>query len=122
MKKIISQQLKMLGVPANVLGYEYLREAVALVVEDKTYVYKITQALYPEVAKRFNTTPSKVERAIRHAIDRATLYAPLSEWAKVFGNSVSTTHGKHTNSVFIAGVADYITLECEDGENASEDI
>ena len=71
---------------------------------------------------KFKTSASRAERAIRHAIERAVLNAPLEEWSKVFVNAVSAEKGKLTNSEFIAGVADYIILENENKENVSQNI
>ena len=111
MKKIITEHLKNLGVPANLCGYDYLREAIGLVISDKSYMCQITKLLYPDVAVKFKTTSVRVERGIRHAIERATENAPIEEGFKVFGNSMSASRGKPTNSEFIAGLADFIILE-----------
>ena len=122
MKRMISEQLKRLGISANLLGYDYLREAIAMSIADRNYIRQITKALYPDLAVKFKTTASRVERAIRHAIERAALNAPLEEWSKVFINSVSAERGKATNSEFIAGVVDYIMLENENRGNTSQNI
>lgn len=111
MKKIITEHLKNLGVPASLCGYDYLREAIALVIADRNYMRQITKLLYPDLAVKFKATATSVERGIRHAIERTMENAPIEEWLKVFGNSISASKGKPTNSEFIAGLADFIILE-----------
>ena len=100
-----------IGVPAHIKGYQYLREAIALVVNDMDTINAVTKVLYPAVAKRFGTTASRVERAIRHAIEVAWDRGDLEVLQKYFGYTVSNTKGKPTNSEFIAMIADRISLE-----------
>lgn len=107
----ISRILTTLGVPAHIKGYHYLREAIAAVVNDMSLVNYITKGLYPMVAKKFQTTPPRVERAIRHAIDVALDRGDWETFMKIFGNTVSNTKGKPTNSEFIALIADSIVLD-----------
>ena len=102
-----------IGVPAHIKGYQYLREAIGLAVEDMEIINAVTKALYPEVAKKFGTTASRVERAIRHAIEVAWDRGDLETLQKYFGYTVSNAKGKPTNSEFIAMIADRISLESE---------
>ena len=99
------------GVPAHIKGYQYLREAIILAVNDMDVINAVTKVLYPEVAKRFGTTSSRVERAIRHAIEVAWDRGDLETLQKYFGYTVSNAKGKPTNSEFIAMIADRLTLE-----------
>ena len=102
-----------IGVPAHIKGYQYLREAIALVVEDMDTINAVTKVLYPAVAKKFGTTASRVERAIRHAIEVAWDRGDLETLQKYFGYTVSNAKGKPTNSEFIAMISDRISLERE---------
>lgn len=98
------------GVPAHIKGYQYLREAILIAVEDIDVINAVTKVLYPEVARKFNTTPSRVERAIRHAIEVAWDRGDLETLQKFFGYTVSNIKGKPTNSEFIAMIADCLSL------------
>lgn len=100
-----------IGVPAHIKGYQYLREAILLAVEDMEVINAVTKVLYPEVAKRFSTTPSRVERAIRHAIEVAWDRGDLETLQKYFGYTVNSAKGKPTNSEFIAMIADRLQLK-----------
>ena len=100
-----------IGVPAHIKGYQYLREAIMIAVDDMDVINAVTKVLYPEVAKRFSTTPSRVERAIRHAIEVAWDRGDLETLQKYFGYTVSNAKGKPTNSEFIAMIADRLVLE-----------
>ena len=100
-----------IGVPAHIKGYQYLREAILIDVEDMDVINAVTKVLYPEVARRYNTTPSRVERAIRHAIEVAWDRGDLETLQKFFGYTVSNTKGKPTNSEFIAMIADRLVLQ-----------
>ena len=99
-----------IGVPAHIKGYQYLREAIILTINDMDIINAVTKVLYPEVAKKFNTTPSRVERAIRHAIEVAWDRGDLETLQKFFGYTVSNIKGKPTNSEFIAMIADCLSL------------
>lgn len=99
------------GVPAHIKGYQYLREAIMLAIRDMDVINAVTKVLYPEVAKRFNTTASRVERAIRHAIEVAWDRGDLETLQKYFGYTVSNAKGKPTNSEFIAMIADRLQLQ-----------
>ena len=100
-----------IGIPAHIKGYQYLREAIMIAVDDMDVINAVTKVLYPEVAKRFSTTPSRVERAIRHAIEVAWDRGDLETLQKYFGYTVSNSKGKPTNSEFIAMIADRLVLE-----------
>ncbi len=100
-----------IGVPAHIKGYQYLREAIMIAVEDMDVINAVTKVLYPEVARRFNTTASRVERAIRHAIEVAWDRGDLETLQKYFGYTVSNAKGKPTNSEFIAMIADRLQLQ-----------
>ena len=111
--QVITDILHDIGVPAHIKGYKYLREAVALAVSDASVIDGITKVLYPSVAKTFDTTPSRVERAIRHAIGVAWDRCDLDVIQTYFGYTVSSHRGKPTNSEFIALIADKIRLSME---------
>lgn len=100
-----------IGVPAHIKGYQYLREAIMIAVDDMDVINAVTKILYPEVAKRFATTPSRVERAIRHAIEVAWDRGDLETLQKYFGYTVNSAKGKPTNSEFIAMIADRLSLQ-----------
>ncbi|KYC67246.1 hypothetical protein B4099_3068 [Heyndrickxia coagulans] len=100
-----------IGVPAHIKGYMYLREAIAMVYNDIELLGSITKVLYPEIAKKYNTTASRVERAIRHAIEVAWSRGNIESISSLFGYTVSMTKAKPTNSEFIAMVADKLRLE-----------
>ncbi len=100
-----------IGVPAHIKGYLYLRAAISMVVEDIELLSAVTKELYPNIAKKFNTTPSRVERAIRHAIEVAWSRGKVDTINNLFGYTVHNDKGKPTNSEFIAMVADKLRLE-----------
>ena len=99
------------GVPAHIKGYQYVREAIVIAVQDMDVINAVTKVLYPEVARRYSTTPSRVERAVRHAIEVAWDRGDLETLQHYFGYTVSNTKGKPTNSEFIAMIADRIRLQ-----------
>ena len=105
-----------IGVPAHIKGYQYLREAIIIAVNDMDVINAITKVLYPQVAKTFQTTPSRVERAIRHAIEVAWDRGDLDTLQRFFGYTVSNTKGKPTNSEFIALIADKLQLQLKSAE------
>lgn len=107
-----------IGVPAHIKGYQYLREAIIIAVGDMDVINAITKVLYPQVAKTFQTTPSRVERAIRHAIEVAWDRGDLETLQRFFGYTVSNTKGKPTNSEFIALIADKLQLQLKSAEAA----
>ena len=100
-----------IGVPAHIKGYQYLRDAIILSVDDVEMLNSITKILYPTIAKKHQTTPSRVERAIRHAIEVAWSRGKMDTIDELFGYTVSNGKGKPTNSEFIALIADKIRLE-----------
>ncbi|MDD6023806.1 MAG: sporulation transcription factor Spo0A [Oscillospiraceae bacterium] len=108
---MVTNVIHEIGVPAHIKGYQYLRQAIIIAVEDMDVINAITKVLYPQVAKAFGTTPSRVERAIRHAIEVAWDRGDLETLQKYFGFTVSSTKGKPTNSEFIALIADKLQLQ-----------
>ena len=100
-----------IGVPAHIKGYHYLREAILYCIDNMGAINAVTKILYPEVAKRYNTTPSRVERAVRHAIEVAWDRGDLDTLQKYFGYTVSNIKGKPTNSEFIAMISDRLRLQ-----------
>lgn len=99
------------GVPAHIKGYQYLREAIIMSVNDNEMLNSITKILYPSIAKKFQTTSSRVERAIRHAIEVAWNRGRMDTIDELFGYTINAEKGKPTNSEFIALIADKIRLE-----------
>ncbi|WLD91980.1 sporulation transcription factor Spo0A [Alkalihalobacillus sp. AL-G] len=104
-----------IGVPAHIKGYMYLREAITMVYNDIELLGSITKVLYPDIAKKFNTTASRVERAIRHAIEVAWSRGNIDSISNLFGYTVSMSKAKPTNSEFIAMVADKLRIEHKAG-------
>lgn len=107
----VTNILHEIGVPAHIRGYHYMREAIMMAVNDIDVLNYITKELYPSIAKKYNTTPSRVERAIRHAIEVAWSRGKVDAIDKIFGYTVNTHKGKPTNSEFIALIADRLRLE-----------
>lgn len=107
---VISDIMRQIGVPAHIKGYQYLRKAIMLCVEDSEMMGSVTKILYPTVAKEFKTTSSRVERAIRHAIEVAWDRGDVDVLSSYFGYTIQSQRGKPTNSEFIAMIADKITL------------
>lgn len=99
------------GIPAHIKGYQYLRDGIKLVVENWQKINSITKCLYPEIAKRFGTTSSKVERAIRHAIEVAWNRGKIENINNLFGTKIYTANEKPTNGEFIALIADKMLLD-----------
>ena len=118
LKNLVTSVIHEIGVPAHIKGYQYLREAIMIAVDDMDVINAVTKVLYPEVAKRFNTTPSRVERAIRHAIEVAWDRGDPETLQKYFGYTVSNAKGKPTNSEFIAMIADRLVLEQKNNRRA----
>ena len=107
----VTNMIHDIGVPAHIKGYQYLREAIMMSVNDPVMISSITKILYPTIAKRFQTTPSRVERAIRHAIEVAWSRGRMETLDALFGYTINTGKGKPTNSEFIALIADKIRLK-----------
>lgn len=110
LEKDVTDMIHEIGVPAHIKGYQYLREAIMMSVEDSSMVSSITKILYPTIAKKFQTTSSRVERAIRHAIEVAWSRGRMETLDALFGYTVDTGKGKPTNSEFIALISDRIRL------------
>ena len=107
----VTDMIHEIGVPAHIKGYQYLREAIMMSVEDPGMISSITKILYPTIAKMNKTTPSRVEREIRHAIEVAWSRGKMDTIDELFGYTIHTGKGKPTNSEFIALIADKIRLE-----------
>lgn len=111
LEALVTNLIHEVGVPAHIKGYQYLREAIMMVIKDIDVINQITKSLYPQIASKFNTTPSRVERAIRHAIEVAWGRGDQKTVEKIFGYTISAAKGKPTNSEFIAMIADKLRLE-----------
>lgn len=111
LEALVTNVIHEVGVPAHIKGYQYLREAIMMVVNDIDIINQITKQLYPEIANRYKTTPSRVERAIRHAIEVAWGRGQADTVENIFGYTISAAKGKPTNSEFIAMIADKLRLE-----------
>ena len=111
LEELVTSIIHEVGVPAHIKGYQYVREAIMITVENMEVINSVTKVLYPEVAKRYHTTPSRVERAIRPAIEVAWDRGDLETLQKFFGYTVSNAKGKPTNSEFIAMISDQIRLK-----------
>ncbi len=111
LEALVTNIIHEVGVPAHIKGYQYLREAIMMVVGDIDIINQITKQLYPDIAEKFHTTPSRVERAIRHAIEVAWGRGQQDAVENIFGYTVSAAKGKPTNSEFIAMIADKLRLE-----------
>ncbi len=107
---VVSQIMHQIGVPAHIRGYQYLREAIILSVNNSEMISSVTKILYPTVAKTFKTTPSRVERAIRHAIEVAWDRGDVDILSSYFGYTIQNERGKPTNSEFIAMISDNLKL------------
>ena len=117
LEKDVTDMIHEIGVPAHIKGYQYVREAIMITVENMDVINSVTKVLYPEVAKRYHTTPSRVERAIRHAIEVAWDRGDLETLQRFFGYTVSNAKGKPTNSEFIAMISDKIRLKIKSSSN-----
>lgn len=106
----VTRVIQQMGVPAHVKGYQYLRDAIVLVTKDVNLLGAVTKELYPLIAKKYNTTASRVERAIRHAIELAWDRGNIEVITRFFGYTISMERGKPTNSEFIAMVADRLRI------------
>ena len=111
LEALVTNVIHEVGVPAHIKGYQYLREAIIMVVNNIDVINQITKQLYPDIAKKYETTPSRVERAIRHAIEVAWGRGQTETVESIFGYTVSAAKGKPTNSEFIAMIADKLRLE-----------
>jgi two-component system response regulator (stage 0 sporulation protein A) len=111
LEALVTNVIHELGVPAHIKGYQYLREAIIMVINDIDVINQITKQLYPDIAHKFKTTPSRVERAIRHAIEVSWARGEQTSIENIFGYTISAAKGKPTNSEFIAMIADKLRLE-----------
>lgn len=111
LEKDVTDMIHEIGVPAHIKGYQYLREAIMMSVQEPDMLGAITKVLYPTIAKRYQTTSSRVERAIRHAIEVAWNRGRMETLDNLFGYTINTGKGKPTNSEFIALIADRIRLQ-----------
>ena len=107
----VTQIIHQIGVPAHIKGYQYLRTAILLTVKDSDIINSVTKVLYPSVAKKYSTTTSRVERAIRHAIEVAWDRGDVDTLNSYFGYTIQNNRGKPTNSEFIAMIADNLRLK-----------
>lgn len=110
LEKDVTEMIHEIGVPAHIKGYQYLREAIQMSVNDMDMLGSITKTLYPTIAKKYQTTSSRVERAIRHAIEVAWNRGRMETLNSLFGYTINTGKGKPTNSEFIALIADKLRL------------
>ncbi len=117
LEAVVTEIIHEIGIPAHIKGYQYLREAILRTVDNMDIINAVTKVLYPEVAEKFGTTPSRVERAIRHAIEVAWDRGNVETLQRFFGYTVSGIKGKPTNSEFIAMIADRLYLQ-KKGEKA----
>lgn len=108
---VVSNMLHEIGVPAHIRGYSYMRDAIKMVINDPDLLGGITKELYPSIAQKYNTTPSRVERAIRHGIEVAWSRGRVETLDMIFGYTIDQNKGKPTNSEFIAMVADKIKIQ-----------
>ena len=106
----VSSLLHDLGIPSHVRGYKYIREGIMLLYTSREVVNLVTKDIYPEIANRFNTTSSRVERAIRHAIEISSIRGDLKVMEDIFGNSIDFERSKPTNSEFLTTIADRLKL------------
>lgn len=113
----VTEIIHQIGVPAHIKGYHYLREAIIMSVNDPEIINSVTKQLYPSVAKRFSTTSSRVERAIRHAIEVAWDRGDVDVLNSYFGYTIHNTKGKPTNSEFIAMISDKLRLKIKQEAN-----
>lgn len=111
LEALVTNIIHEVGVPAHIKGYQYLREAIMMVIKDTEVINQITKQLYPEIATKYHTTPSRVERAIRHAIEVAWGRGEQATVENIFGYTISASKGKPTNSEFIAMISDKLRLE-----------
>ena len=107
----ITETIQRIGIPAHIKGYHYIRTAITMMTDDMELAHSVTKVLYPAVAKKYDTTPQRVERAIRHAIEVAWNRGDPSVLNDMFGYTIDSERGKPTNSEFIAMISDKIRLE-----------
>ena len=108
----LTKLLHELGIPSHIKGYQYIKEAILMIYENTNYIGGITKELYPELGIKFDTTVSRVERAIRHAIEISWNRGSWDLMELLFGNSIDSEKGKPTNSEFLVTIADKIRMDC----------
>ena len=111
MEAQVTKIIHQIGVPAHIKGYQYLRCAILMAIDDEDVINSVTKVLYPSVAKKYQTTTSRVERAIRHAIEVAWDRGDVDTLNSYFGYTIQNSRGKPTNSEFIAMIADNLRLK-----------
>ena len=111
LEQIVTDHIHDLGVPAHIKGYTFLRAGIMMTIGDPSILGAITKGLYPAVAKEFNSTPSRVERAIRHAIETSWIRCNPEIQKEMFGNTIDAEKGKPTNSEYIALLTDHIRMQ-----------
>ena len=107
----VTEILHQIGVPAHIKGYQYLREAILMTMDQPDYINAVTKRLYPDIAQKDGTTASRVERAIRHAIEVAWDRGDVETLNRYFGYTINNMRGKPTNSEFVAMIADKLRLD-----------
>jgi len=107
----VTSECRKIGVPAHIMGYHYVRDAIMMVIKDLDFLKHVTKEIYPTIAKEAGTISSNVERAIRHAIDVAWTHGNLEYQNEVFGYSIAVNRDRPTNSQFIATIADKVKLD-----------
>ena len=113
MNKQTSNALKKAGIPPHILGYDYLGEAIEIVLSDRSKLHAVTKELYPSIAKKFDSRPSRVERAIRHAVEVSFRHLTAEDIEEMFGNTFSDEMARPTNSHFIAAMVELIETKEE---------
>ena len=117
---MITEIIHQIGVPAHIKGYHYLRYGILLCIKDISMISSVTKQLYPTIAKKFGTTSSRVERAVRHAIEVAWDRGDVDTLESYFGYTILNSRGKPTNSEFIAMIADKIRMKVRSENNGIE--
>ncbi len=110
LEKDVTNMILEVGVPANIRGYQYLREAILMAAGDSELLHSVTKSLYPAIARKYDTTPSRVERAIRHAIEVAWSRGRVDTIEEMFGYTVNNGKGRPTNAEFIAMITDRVLM------------
>ena len=108
LEKEVAYVLKYIGIAQDLLGYEYIKHAVDLILKDRKHIDSVTKELYPELAKKFKATPSRVERAIRHAVESCFNHIDQDIIEFMFGNSISVDKGRPTNTHFLAAIVEAV--------------
>lgn len=111
MEEKITQVLKGLGIPVHIRGYQYIKFGISKMIQDVNLNFGITTYLYPEIAKEFKTTPTRVERAMRHAIEVGCDKGNIQLWYEIFGHTIQPSKGKPTNKEFFCGMMVYLKMK-----------